>query len=375
MKKLAVLGASYLQLPLVEKAKQHPIEVHCFAWDDGKAVCKNIVDYFYDISVLEADQILSKCQEIGIDGIVAIATDICIPVIAYIAEKLNLIGNSVACAQLTTNKGLMRDCFQRNHILSPKHIVIKSADRIPKAALTFPLIVKPIDRSGSLGVIRVEDDNGLSAAIHDCLYLSLEKSCIVEEYISGDEVSVETLSWKGQHHILAITDKVVTDEPYFVEIAHHQPSSLSFDIQEKIKKISLEILAAVHVENGAAHIEYKITSQGEIYAIEIGSRMGGDFIGSDLVYLSTGFDYTQAIIDIALNQFEGNFTRSKGLYSGVYFLSKNTETLLPYFHDTIKRNFTVVKKEIQNSDLKYIHSSNDRSGFLIYQSHEKVDLL
>jgi hypothetical protein len=93
MKKLAILGASYLQQPLVEKANAMGIETHCFAWDNELAVCKTIAHFFYPISVLEQEQILKKCQEIGIDGITTIATDICIPTIAYVAEKLNLISN------------------------------------------------------------------------------------------------------------------------------------------------------------------------------------------------------------------------------------------------------------------------------------------
>ncbi len=88
MKKLAILGASYLQKPLIEKAKEMGIETHCFAWDNDLAVCKNISDFFYPISVLEKEQLLVKCKEIGIDGITTIATDICVPTIAFIAEKL-----------------------------------------------------------------------------------------------------------------------------------------------------------------------------------------------------------------------------------------------------------------------------------------------
>ena len=69
MKKLAILGASYLQEPLVLKANQMGLETHCFAWDNEDAVCKEIAHYFYPISVLEKESILNKCIEIGIDGI------------------------------------------------------------------------------------------------------------------------------------------------------------------------------------------------------------------------------------------------------------------------------------------------------------------
>ena len=66
-KKLAIIGASYLQLPLVERAKKTGIETHCFAWSEG-AICKEIADFFYPISILEKDDILQKCIDIKIDG-------------------------------------------------------------------------------------------------------------------------------------------------------------------------------------------------------------------------------------------------------------------------------------------------------------------
>lgn len=372
--KLAILGASYLQLPLVKKAKEMGIYVICFAWDDGKAICKNYTDAFYDISVLEKELILEKCKEEKIDGILTIATDICVPTIAYIAEEMHLIGNSTETALLTTNKGLMRACFQKNNIYSPKYHLIKTENDINLINLNFPLIVKPSDRSGSLGVVKVENEVDLKKAIQYCLEVSIEKSAVVEEYIAGSEVSVETISWKGKHYVITITDKTITEEPYFVELAHHQPTQLPSEVQEEIINLSLRILDTTKVENGASHIELKIQPDGEVYVIEIGSRMGGDFIGSDLVSLSTGFDYLKAVTQIALNQFNGKVEKTINKFSGVYFLSKNTEKLLPYFENSNYSEFEIVKKELQNHELKEIHSSNDRSGYLIYQAEKKVVL-
>lgn len=375
MKKLAILGASYLQLPLVKRAKELEIEVHCFAWDDDKAICKYETDFFYDISVLEKELILEKCKEVGIDGIVTIATDICVPVIAYVAEELNLVGNSNETAMLTTNKGLMRACFEENKIPSPKYHIIKTENDNQLVNLSFPLIVKPTDRSGSLGVVKVENAIDLKKAIQYCLEVSIEKSAVVEEYITGKEVSVETISWKGKHHVITITDKIITEEPYFVELAHHQPSQLPLEIQKEIGNISLKILEATKVQSGASHIELKIQPDGNISAIEIGSRMGGDFIGSDLVQLSTGFDYLKSVIKIALNQFDGKVEKTLNQFSGVYFLSENTRTLLPYFENSDNSDFEIVKKELQSPELKEIHSSNDRSGYLIYRATERLGLL
>lgn len=374
MKKLAVLGASYLQLPLVKKAIKNNIEVHCFAWDDGKAICKDFVDNYYDISVLEKDIILEICKRVEVDGIVTIGTDICIPTISYVAAHMGLIGNSELCAALTTNKSLMRACFVKNKINSPAYYTVKSSDEISPDSHSYPLIVKPTDRSGSLGVVKVSNVHDYKDAVDRALEVSFNKECIVEEFIDGVEVSVETISWQGKHSIIAITDKLVTSEPYFVELSHHQPSLLPCEIKNKIQKISLAVLEATKIDYGASHIEFKITSSGDIYVIEIGSRMGGDFIGSDLVELSTGIDYVQAVIDIALGVYKKPVITNIEKYSGIYFLSKNTDYLIPYFNGEKVLPCNIIKKELQNSDLKYVSSSNDRSGYIIYQAERKIVL-
>ncbi len=374
MKKIAILGASYLQMPLVQKAKENGHEVHCFAWDDGRAVCKEYADYFYDISVLEKDLILEKCKEIGIDGILTIATDICISTIAYVAYELNLPGNSIECSLLTTNKSLMRKCFEEHNIRSPRSITVSEINANDFKTFNYPLIIKPSDRSGSLGVIKATSFDEAKDAIENAINYSFSKTCVVEEYIKGKEVSVETISFGGEHRIITITDKVITTEPYFVELAHHQPTSFPEHIQNKILDITYAILNATKVENGAAHVELMITENGDVYPIEIGSRMGGDFIGSDLVQLSTGFDYVQAVLDIALGQFIFPLEITQKKYSGVYFLSENTKQLLPYFTENQLEDY-IVKKEITNPSLQNAHSSNDRSGYLIYQSDKKIDLL
>ena len=368
MKKLAILGASYLQKPLIEKAKEMGIETHCFAWDNDLAVCKNISDFFYPISVLEKEQLLVKCKEIGIDGITTIAIDICVPTIAFIAENLNLISNTYKSSIIATNKAKMRLAFEDANVNSPKSICLENTKLINELNLSFPLIVKPTDRSGSRGVSKVYNEIELKNAIDRGLEESLENKVVIEEFIEGVEVSVESISWQGNHHILVITDKVTTGEPYFVELAHHQPSALSNEIQEKIKSETLKALNALEVKFGASHSEFKITNEGKVYAIEVGARMGGDFIGSDLVYLSTGYDFVKGVIDVSLGKFSLPIIKNNK-YSGVYFLSKNSEKLVPIFNQT---NQFEVKKEIFNTNLLEINNSNDRSGYLIYQSNEKV---
>ncbi|CAM3631859.1 ATP-grasp domain-containing protein [Flavobacterium saliperosum] len=369
MRKLAIIGASYLQLPLVGKAKEMGIETHCFAWSEG-AVCKELADYFYPISILEKEAILQECENIGIDGITTIATDMAVPTVCFVAEQLKLISNSVASGVISTNKLEMRKAFEKQNCNTPKFVETTSKN-VDSKRFNFPLIVKPVDRSGSRGITKVNLSEELPNAISYALQESFAKKALVEEFVEGHEVSVESISWKGSHYILAITDKMTTGAPHFVELAHHQPSQLPLKVQEKIKAETIKCLNALEIKNGAGHSEFKITSEGEIFVIEVGARMGGDFIGSHLVELSTGYDFVKGVIDIALNTFEKPVL-NKHHFSGVYFLSKETEVLQPYF---LKDNDFDVEKQILNNSLKYSTNSNDRSGYLIYQSNKKINLL
>lgn len=367
--KLAIIGASYLQLPLVKKAKEMGLEIHCFAWEEG-AVCKELVDYFYPISITEKDKILDICESVKIDGICSIASDLAVITVNYVAEKLNLISNSSLYSEIMTNKYLMRLCFIENDIPSPKFFRITS-EAIDNINLTYPVIVKPTDRSGSRGVEKVEDALLLSIAVNRSRKESFLNEVIVEEFIEGQEVSVESISWKGKHYILQITDKETTGAPHFVELAHHQPSSLSDNIQNRIKNIVYKALTALHIEYGASHSELKITSENDIKVIEIGARMGGDFIGSDLVYLSTGYDFVKAVINIALGDFITPVIK-QNMHSGVYFLCKETE----YIKKCIENAYLykeIIQAEITDPALHEVSCSADRSGYFIYQSNKKFN--
>ena len=373
-KKLAIIGASYLQAPLVFRAKAMGVETHCFAWLKD-AFCKDHADYFYPISILDKEEIFKKCFDLKIDGITSIATDMAVPTMSYVGQKMKLISNSNYSAERSTNKLLMRKTFQEHNVPSPLFVELEdglvSVEKVGEK-LKFPMIVKPVDRSGSNGVRKVNEDSELNEAVSQAIEVSFSNQCIVEEYIEGDEYSVETISWKGNHQLLAITEKVTTGVPNFVEIAHHQPAILPSSLFENIKNLTFQALTALDIQFGAAHTEIKVNYNEEVYFIEVGARMGGDFIGSDLVSISTEYDYVKGVIDIALNQFDQDVHLVNKNYCGVYFLSQETGHLKPFFE---KKNSFDYRKEILNDDLKKLTSSNDRSGYLIYKLDKKLNLL
>lgn len=370
-KKLAIIGASYLQKPLVEKAKEMGVYSICFAWEDG-AVCKDLCDKFYPVSTVDKEEILKICREEQIDGITTIASDVATLTVSYVAEQLGLVGNPNKYAQTATNKYLMRQCFMENDVPSPKFC--EAAGSVPAAVKNFhfPVIVKPTDRSGSRGVEKVETPKDLAQAVERACNESFQKRAIIEEFVEGREISVESISYIGKHYVLQITDKVTTGAPYFVELEHHQPSSLPDDIKQQVKAIVLNALDALHIQYGASHSELKITADGDIRVIEIGARMGGDFIGSDLVRLSTGYDFLKGVIEVAFGDFhEPQITAHN--CSGVFFLCEETKDILSIIQN-VGKHPEIVRAEVTDPVLRNIEQSADRSGYMVYRSNYKIDI-
>ncbi len=372
--KLAILGASYLQVPLIKKGNEMGLETHVFAWEDG-AVGKELASNFYPISILDKEAILQKCIEIGIHGITTVGTDIAMPTVNYIANALKLKGNSLEATLISTDKYEMRKALSSKNIPCPRFSFYDIDNFKNHEGFEFPLIVKPTDRSGSRGVTKVYSIDEANKAILKALANSINKRVIIEEFIQSDrEFSVEFISFNGKHYPLAITDKVTTREPFFVEMAHHQPANVNKEIADKIYKVTIDVLNALNIENGASHTEVYLLNNGEIRVVESAGRMGGELIGSHMVQLSTGFDFLKATIDVALNQFDYNNCKGnpKKPFSGVYYIVANPGKVM-----SIKNNF------IDFPDILYCESlckvgdiidslvdgADKRSGIMVYSSN------
>ncbi|MEZ7733487.1 ATP-grasp domain-containing protein [Fusobacterium periodonticum] len=298
--KIAIIGANEFQNKLIIKAKEMGIETHVFAWEEG-AVGKENSDFFYPISIIEKEKILEICKKIKIDGICSIASDLAMHTVNFVANELNLKGNSLECTELTTNKYKMRERLSKSNLPCPKYILVNNIEKVNLEDLSFPLIVKPTDRSGSRGIYKVNNESELEPAIKSALEESFSKEILIEEYILGDEYSVESISEKGIHKVLQITKKYTTGAPNFIERGHIEPVEIDDKLYKKIEQVILKSLDILEVSNGASHSEIKIL-ENDIKIVEIGARMGGDFIGSDLVKISTGIDYLELVINIALNR-------------------------------------------------------------------------
>lgn len=299
MKKIVIIGANDFQNPLILKAKEMGYETHVFAWQDG-SVGEKTADYFYPVSIIDKELILEECKKIKPDAVATIASDLANITVQYLAKELGLPCNSDECIEISTNKYKMRCALRDGGIKTPYFETVSDVSEINDISkFSFPVIVKPTDRSGSRGITKVLSKEQLQDAIKVSVEQSFEKKAIIEEFIEGLEYSCECISFDGEHNMLAITRKYTTGAPHFIETGHVEPAPLDNGLAEKVRLEVFKALDALQIRFGASHSEFRITPDGDIRIIEIGSRMGGDCIGSNLVALSTGMDFVKMVVDVS----------------------------------------------------------------------------
>jgi len=374
MEKVVIIGANDFQNPLILKAKECGYETHVFAWKDC-SIGEKTADYFYPISIIEKEKILEECKKIKPVAVASIGSDLAMVTVNYLAQELGLTGNSLSCTEKSTNKYNMRKAFKEAGISVPKFEEISINESIDKLKdFNFPVIVKPTDRSGSRAITKVLKHEDLQQAINRAIDNSFEKKAIIEEYIEGQEYSAECISYKGTHHFLAITKKYTTGAPNFIETAHIEPSGLDENMQQKVKQEIFKALDALEVKNGASHSEFKIDNKGNVKIIEIGARMGGDCIGSDLVQISTGMDFVKMVLDVACGK-EPSFEKvSTPKLAFIKFIFGENE--IKQLEKIKKDNPEIIKyvSKIDEIGSRDVVDSSSRYGFFIISANNVEEI-
>ncbi len=368
MNKIIIIGANEFQNKLIIRAKELGYETHVLAWEDG-AIGKRNADFFYPISITEKEEILELTRIINPIGVCSIASDLAVPTVNYVANRLNLPSNSDKCTLITTNKYEMRSILSANNLPSPKFQLISSICEIDLAEFQFPLIIKPIDRSGSRGITKITDVNEIEGAINNSKKVSFSDKVLIEEFVEGIEYSVEFISQNGVHNFLQLTEKFTSGSPHFIERGHLAPARIDKDIENKIIELINDSLNVLEVKNGASHSEIKVNKNGEIKIIEIASRMGGDYIGSDMVQITTNYDYMKNIINISINKLIDKISHKSDKMALVGFIFNegdkiNFDKLKEKYPETIKEYFI-------NENIRYVEDSSSRNGYYILEIEDE----
>lgn len=377
MKKIMILGASILQLPAILKAKEMGLQVIAVDMDKN-AIGFKYADFIFNISTLDTPKVLELAKENNIDGIMTLASDLPMRTVAVVSKEMNLQGIDEETALKATNKIIMRQTLKESNVPIPKFYRVKNYEEYLRTLKNFEnkIIVKPADSSGSRGVILIEknlDLQTLENAFNYSKKYSKTAEIIVEEYMEGKEVSVESLSIDGEVHIIAITDKITTGAPNFVEMGHSQPSSLSEQTKDRIKKVAIDGIKALGIENGPSHTEIIVTKEGP-KIVEIGARLGGDNITTHLVPLSTGVDMVECCIKMALGE-KPNFERKYVKAAAIRYFKSDTGKIadISGIEDMKRKNPEIQEITLVKNIGDYvgkINSSSDRIGFVIAQEQE-----
>lgn len=376
MSRLLIIGASVLQLPAIKRAKElgHYVAVADY---NPNAVGIKYADEYFNASTIDIDAICQVAEKFKPEGIMTLATDMPMRSIAVATQRLGLPGISLETAIKATDKGEMIKAFKAHNVPSPWYYIVGDKLELGGLDITYPCIIKPTDNAGSRGVCLVNTRAELEEAFEYSQKESRGGKVIVEEYMVGPEVSVEVMVVDEEPRVLAVTDKLTTGAPHFVEMGHCQQSQLPSDVISEIKEVAKQAVKSIGINCGPAHVEMMVTPEGP-KMIELGARMGGDCITTHLVPLSTGIDMIKATIDVCLGlrpDIEPKW--DKGSAIRFFDVAPGKITAIDGVDEARKiegvQEITFTK-EI-GDEVTEIHSSLDRVGYVICQSEDAKDAI
>lgn len=303
-KRLLVLAAGILQIPIIRRARE--MGHYVIAADGNANACGlQYADKAIVANITSEEEMLKIARNENIDGVIHPCSEVSMNVMGRINDELGLSGISKEQAIRATNKHMMRKAFEKGKAPSPQSILTEDAEDAwyhLHNDFNTDAIIKPSRNSGSRGIAKISLDiskNEFVNLYNIALKESRDKSVLIEQFIEGPEFSIEIIVWDGTVNVLTVTDKKTTGAPHFVEIGHNQPSCYSTQEVETLKAAAIAGVKALGVNNCACHAEAKLQG-GKAYLMEIGARMGGDFISTILTQLSTGVDMIAAAVNCAL---------------------------------------------------------------------------
>ncbi len=388
MKKLLVLAAGPLQAPVIKRARE--MGIYVIAADaNPEAVGLKLADKAVVTDICSEEGMLAIAREEHINGMLHPCTEVAMNVLGRINDELHLNGISRATALKATNKHLMREAFARGGAPNPRSMLATDADHawcLFHDEMVGDAILKPTRNSGSRGISKVERGIGrrqFERQYRWALRESRDNGVLVEQFIDGPEFSVEAIVWQGEPHILAITDKKTTGAPFFVELGHNQPSVYPEDVLQKLRQATIAGIRALGLQNCAVHSELKM-QHGQAYLMEIGARMGGDFIATELVRLSTGIDMVQAAIQVALGQ-EPDFLKHSTTPAGrdsrgvcIRYFTPAPGILRAIENEELLKDPTIYDACIYRQvgdEVPEVRSSLDRSGHVIVTADTAMEAI
>lgn len=302
-KVIMILGGGIMQLPAIRIAGARGWRV-IVAAKEMSSEAAELADHVEYVDLRNVSRIVRVArkyrQKYGLDGVFTAGTDFSITV-ARTAEEMGLPGIPFETAFAATNKARMRAVFAKHRLPSPRFYTITSLKDCREAAanLSFPVVVKPVDNMGARGVRRVDIKEELTAAVEEAMEHSAAAEVIVEEYLQGDELSLDAVIYNGKITICGVADRKIRFAPYFVEMGHTIPTAIYEQLADQVVSLFKRGIRALGINLGAAKGDIKLTPGGPVIG-EIAARLSGGYMSGWTYPYSSGVEVTGAALNIAV---------------------------------------------------------------------------
>ncbi len=306
MKKIMMLGGNYFQMTAIKAAKKcgyYVITVDYLPSNPGHIYA----DEYYNISTLDKEAVLALAIEKSIDGIVSYASDVSASTAAYVAEKMGLFTNPLKSVEIMTNKNLFRDLLDEMGYACPKHRAFK-VEKYKEAKqfacnIGYPVVIKPIDSSGSKGVFVVNNENKFDSFWKKSVDYARSGVLCVEKFVtrSGYQIDGDIFVTDGK-----IAFWGICNQHHDERIAPFTPIGLSYPpvqdrgIQQKAENMVEKLIEKLGIIGGGFNLEYQYDEYENIYIMELAPRNGGNLI-PDILSLSTGIDMAELTVRMAVD--------------------------------------------------------------------------
>jgi len=377
-KNILIFGAGINQVTLIKACNK--LGYHSLVIDPDKdAPGKKFAHQFFRVDPDDYDTTKQIAEKFNVEGIATSQMENPLPLMARLAEEKNYIFISPETLEKSLNKYLMKKIFIKKNIPCARGKLFKKKFNAKAIEdFSFPLIIKPVDAHSSRGVFRVESIEEIYQHIDETISFSKKEEFLIEEFIDGPEYSIESVTFKGKTTIVQYTEKIITPSPTVVEMGHIQPANLTDSQKQQIDRVVTEAIKALGLDNTVTHIEVKLSKKGPV-VIEVGPRMGGDFISSYLTKTSCGVDLDKATIQISVG-IQPDLTKKINQYAIVKYFTLPPETVI---EEIIDYNLFYNDEDIifvhlfhkKGDIVKRVTHSAQRSGVIILKANDKEKLL
>jgi biotin carboxylase len=384
MIKILMLGGSNFQVPAIKYAKSagyFVITADYLPENPGHKYS----DEYYNVSIIDEKKVLELAKKLKINGIVSYAADPGAPTAAYVAEKLSLPGNPYESVKILQRKDLFREFLRKNefHVpLSASFENVKEAKEFARARLNHkPIVLKPVDSSGSKGVSKLLDINNFENSFQVAMNYSITKKIVIEDFIEKAtyEMDGDGFVWKGK-----LSFRCFGNQHNDLECNPFVPMGISFpylqekSLQQKAHNIIESILIKLNMNVGGLNIEYLTDKEANIFILEIGPRSGGNLI-PEVIKFATGVDLIAYSVDGAVGKdcSDLKMVEPEGFYSS-YILHAKKDGKVKNINIDAEIKSRIIQQNVlikRGDDVKKFNSSNNTLGTFILKFNNREEMI